>query len=220
MQLGQPSRTARAAAAHRAAHQILERGRIFPDPLALRILGVDAEAVAREAENEPSRRRLRIFISARTRFAEDALASAVERGVGQVVVLGAGLDTYAYRNPFGDRLRVFEVDHPATQAWKRQRLAEAAIPLPASLTFVPVDFEQDTLSGGLVAAGLDLAQQTFFNWLGVVPYLAEEAVWATLAFIASLPRGAQVVFDYSDPLDSLSPQARILYERRAAHLVS
>jgi methyltransferase (TIGR00027 family) len=218
VQLGQPSRTARAAAAHRAAHQILERGRIFPDPLALHILGVDAEAVAREAENEPSRRRLRIFISARTRFAEDALASAVERGVGQVVVLGAGLDTYAYRNPFGDRLRVFEVDHPATQAWKRQRLAEAAIPLPASLTFVPVDFEQDTLSGGLVAAGLDLAQQTFFNWLGVVPYLAEEAVWATLAFIASLPRGAQVVFDYSDPLDSLSPQARILYERRAAHL--
>lgn len=189
MQLGQPSRTARAAAAHRAAHQILERGSIFADPLALPILGEDAEALVREAEGDPSRRRLRLFIAVRTRFAEDALASAVERGVRQVVVLGAGLDTFAYRNPFGDRLRIFEVDHPATQAWKRQRLADAAIPLPDSLTYAPVDFDRDTLSGGLLAAGFDRTQQTFFTWLGVVPYLAEEAVWATLAFITSLPNG-------------------------------
>jgi methyltransferase (TIGR00027 family) len=125
VQLGQPSRTPRAA----AAHQILERGRIFADPLVLPILGEDAEVLVREAEGDPSRRRLRLFIAVRTRFAEDALASAVERGVRQVVVLGAGLDTFAYRNPFGDRLRIFEVDHPATQAWKRQRLADAAIPL-------------------------------------------------------------------------------------------
>jgi methyltransferase (TIGR00027 family) len=218
VQLGQPSRTARAAAVHRAAHQILERGRIFADPLALPILGEDAEAVVREAEGDPSRRRLRLFIAVRTRFAEDALASAVERGVRQVVVLGAGLDTFAYRNPFGDRLRIFEVDHPATQTWKRQRLAGAAIPLPDSLTYAPVDFDQDTLSGGLLAAGFDPTQQTFFTWLGVVPYLAEEAVWATLAFITSLPNGAHVVFDYSDPPDSLSPEARILHDRRAAHV--
>jgi methyltransferase (TIGR00027 family) len=207
-----------AAAAHRAAHQILEQGRIFADPLALRILGEDAEALVREAEGDPSRRRLRLFIAVRTRFAEDALASAVERGVRQVVVLGAGLDTYAYRNPFGDRLRFFEVDHPATQAWKRQRLADAAIPLPDSLAFAPVDFGQGTLSEGLVAAGFDPKRQTFFTWLGVVPYLAEQAVWATLAFIASLPNGAHVVFDYSDPPDSLSPEARILHDRRAAHV--
>jgi methyltransferase (TIGR00027 family) len=141
----------------------------------------------------------------------------VERGVSQVVVLGAGLDTYAYRSPLRDRLRIFEVDHPATQAWKRQRLA-AAIPVPASLTFAPVDFEHETLSEGLAAAGFDRAQQTFFTWLGVVPYLTEEAVWTTLGFIASLPGGAHVVFDYSDPPESLPPRERILHDQRAAHV--
>src|ERR1035437_3638091 len=149
MQFGEPSRTARAAAFHRAAHQVLEHGRIFADPLALPILGEDAETVARKAEQRPSGRRMRIFIAVRTRFAEDALAAAVERGVRQLVVLGAGLDTYAYRGALRDRLRVFEVDHPATQAWKRQRLAEAAIPLPDNLTFAPVDFERQSLADGL-----------------------------------------------------------------------
>ncbi len=218
MQLGRPSQTARVAAAHRAAHQILERGRIFKDPLALRILGEDAEAIVHEAEADPSQRRLRLFIAARARFAEDALASAVKRGVRQAVVLGAGLDTFAYRNPFGDRLRIFEVDHPSTQAWKRERLADAAIPLPDSLTYAPVDLDQGGLSEGLLAVGFDPAQQTFFTWLGVVPYLAEEAVWATLGFIASLPNAAHVVFDYCDPPDSLSPEARLLHNRRAAHV--
>ena len=218
MDPGEPSRTARAAAFHRAAHQVLEHGRIFADPLAIRILGEDADSVAREAEQRPSGRRMRIFIAARTRFAEDALAAAVERGVRQLVVLGAGLDTYAYRSPFRGRLPVFEVDHPATQAWKRQRLAEAAIPLPAWLTFAPVDFERQTLAGGLHAAGFDPAQQSFFTWLGVVPYLTEEAVWSTLGFIASLPNGAHVVFDYSDPPDLLPPEMRAMHERRAEHV--
>ena len=214
--MGRPSRTAWAAAVHRAAHQILEKGSIFPDPLALRILGEDAQTVVREAEQDPSRRRMRIFIAVRTRFAEDALAVAVEHGIRQLVVLGAGLDTYAYRSGFGDRLRIFEVDHPATQAWKRERLQDAAIPLPNSLTFAPVDFERQTLAEGLAEAGFDCAQQTFFTWLGVVPYLTEEAVWSTLSFIASLPGGAHVVFDYSDPPDTLSPEARVLHEQRAA----
>src|SRR5580658_4980794 len=114
MQRGQPSRTALSAAAHRAAHQVLEQGRFFYDPLALRILGPDAMAMVREAAEVPSRRSMRIFIAVRTRFAEDALAAAVARGARQLVVLGAGLDTYAYRSPFGKRLRIFEVDHPAT----------------------------------------------------------------------------------------------------------
>jgi methyltransferase (TIGR00027 family) len=215
MQLGEPSRTALAAAFHRAAHQVLEQGRIFSDPLALRILGEDAQSIARQAKERPSGRRMRLFIAVRTRFAEDALAAAFESGVRQVVVLGAGLDTYAYRHPFGERVRVFEVDHPATQAWKRQRLLDAAIPLPGSLTFVPVDFERETLAGRLAAAGFDRTQQTFFTWLGVVPYLKQEAVWSTLAFIAGLPNGAHVVFDYSDPPESLSPEGRAIYERRA-----
>jgi methyltransferase (TIGR00027 family) len=134
----------------------------------------------------------------RSRFAEDALASAFGRGTRQLVVLGAGLDTSAYRTTL-EGLRVFEVDHPATQAWKRQRLTEAAIPIPSSLTFAPVDFERETLSDGLAAAGFDSAIQTFFTWLGVVPYLTEQAVFSTRGYIASLPGGAQVVFDYPNP---------------------
>ena len=189
MQPGQPSRTALGAATHRAVHQVLERGYIFADPLAVRILGTDAEFAVRDAEKDPSRRRLRLFIAVRTRFAEDALTVAVARGVRQLVVLGAGLDTYAYRAAFGESLRVFEVDHPATQAWKRQRLAEAAIPIPSTLTFAAVDFEEKTLGEGLSAAGFDPAKQTFFTWLGVVPYLTEQAVFSTLSYIADLPGG-------------------------------
>jgi len=158
---------------------------------------------------------MRIFIAVRTRFAEDALAAAVDRGVRQVVVLGAGLDTYAYRNTWRDRIRIFEVDHPATQAWKRQRLEDAAIPIPSSLTFAPIDFEHQTLADGLAVAGFVPSQQTFFTWLGVVPYLTEEAVWSTLRFIGNLPNGAHVVFDYSDPPASLSAEWRPSHERRA-----
>jgi|SRR5208283_432666 len=212
-----PSRTALAAATHRAAHQILEKGCIFNDPLALPILGEDAKTVARD-EGQPSRRRMRIFIALRTRFAEDALAAAVEQGVRQVVVLGAGLDTYAYGSTLRERLRIFEVDHPATQDWKRQRLEHAGIPIPSSLTFAPIDFERQALAEGLTLAGFDPSQQTFFTWLGVVPYLTEEAVWSTLSFIANLPNGAQVVFDYSDPPDLLTGEARVSRELRATHV--
>ena len=218
MQTGEPSRTARAAAFHRAAHQVLEQGRIFTDPLALRILDRDERAIAQEAASHPSGRKMRIFIAVRTRFAEDALAAACERGVRQLVVLGAGLDTYAYRGAMRGRLRIWEVDHPATQAWKRQRLADAGIPLPANLTFAPVDFERETLAGGLAAAGFEAREQTFFTWLGVVPYLTEEAVRSTLGFIAGLPHGAQVVFDYADPPETLSPEMRLEHERRSARV--
>jgi len=205
MKQGQPSRTAWGAACHRAAHQVLERGIIFTDPLALRILGAEAEAAVRDAANDPSRRRLRLFIAVRARFAEEALATAAaHRGVRQLVVLGAGLDTYAYRTSLGECLRIFEVDHPVTQAWKRQRLAEAAIPAPRAFSFVPIDFERETLADGLTAAGFNPAQPTFFTWLGVVPYLTEQAVFSTLGFMASLPGGSHVVFDYRNPPTSSS----------------
>ncbi len=199
MQPGQPSRTAQGAARHRAVHQVLEGGRIFNDPLAMRILGADAEAAVRDAKNDPVERRLRLFIAVRTRFAEDALTAAVARGASQLVVLGAGLDTYAYRTALAESLQVFEVDHPATQAWKRQRLAEASITVPSALTFAPVDFERETLAAGLTAAGFTAKRQTFFTWLGVVPYLTEQAVFSTLGFIATLPGRVHVVFDYSNP---------------------
>jgi methyltransferase (TIGR00027 family) len=218
MHSGRPSRTALAAARHRAAHQVIEQGCVFSDPLALRILGEDPETVIREAEKHPSRRRMRMFVVARTRFAEDALAKAVGHCIRQLVILGASLDTYAYRSPFGDRLHIFEADHPATQAWKRQRLAETAIPLPNWLTFVPLDFEHETLADCLLSAGFNPEQQAFFAWLGVVPYLTEPAIWSTLSYIASLPKGSHVVFDYSNPPSSYSLRMLIAYNKRASRV--
>ena len=219
MEAGQPSRTALGAAGHRAAHQALEQGRIFADPLALRILGADADEAIAEAKREPSKRGLRLFIAVRTRFAEDALAAAIARGATQLVVLGAGLDTYAYRAKLPDRLRVFEVDHPATQAWKRERLASAGIAIPGALTFAPVDFEREGLAEGLAAAGFDPARQSFFTWLGVVPYLTEQAVFATLGFIAGLPGGAEVVFDYINPAATIAdPEHRAFHEALVARV--
>lgn len=198
MLAGQPSRTALGAAGHRAAHQVLEGGRIFKDPLALRILGQDAEAAIERARQDPSQRRLRLFIAVRSRFAEDALAVAVEGGVRQVVLLGAGLDTYAYRTPLEHRLRVFEVDHPTTQTWKRERLRDAEISVPPRLTYAPIDFESETIAEGLARVAFDFAAPSFFTWLGVVPYLTESAIFSTLSFIGGLSR-AHVVFDYGNP---------------------
>jgi methyltransferase (TIGR00027 family) len=202
MQQGMPSLTALGAASHRAVHQRLEAGFIFKDPLAERILGADMEEALRKAGEHPARRGLRLFIAVRTRFAEDALQAAIARGASQLVVLGAGLDTYAYRSDHGDALRIFEVDHPATQAWKKDRLASAGIAIPSYLTFAPVDFERETVGDGLRAAGFDETRQTFFTWLGVVPYLTEAAIFATLGYIAALPGGAHVVFDYGNPPDT------------------
>jgi methyltransferase (TIGR00027 family) len=208
MQPGEPSRTARAAALHRAAHQLLEQGRIFQDPLAVPILGIDPRVVVEKATAHGSwSHALRFFIASRTRFAEDVLANAARAGTRQLIVLGAGLDTLAYRNPHSE-LRVFEVDHPATQAWKRERLAEAAIAVPRSLTYAPVDFERQSLAAGLSAAGFDAALPTFVSWLGVSVYLTHEAFWSTLQFIASLAGGAQVVFDYGNPPAEITPDSR------------
>lgn len=216
-----PSRTAFAAAAHRAAHQVLEQGALFGDPLALALLGPEAEGAMREAQDDPTRRGMRLFIAARSNVAETALAAAVlNRDVRQLVVLGAGLDTFACRNPFRESLRVFEVDHPATQAWKRRRLAEAEIPIPPSLTFVPVDFERDDLRARLCACGFEPERPAFFTWLGVVPYLSRQAVFATLAMIGALPGGAEVVFDYADPPQTLTPEMRAAHEARAARVAA
>jgi methyltransferase (TIGR00027 family) len=217
MQVGEPSITARGAAAFRAAHQRLEGGRVFSDPLALPILGPDADNPALAVAFEPEREAVRLAVAARARFAEDAVTAAVGRGVRQVVVLGAGLDTYGCRAPQqGARLRVFEVDHPATQEWKRDRLAAAGIAVPPSLTFAPVDFEHQDLADGLAAAGFDPGRPAFFSWLGVVPYLTPAAVLDTLGLIAALPGGSGVVFDYGEPPGALSPEQRARHEARAA----
>jgi methyltransferase (TIGR00027 family) len=217
----QPSRTAFAAAAHRAAHQVLEQGVIFADPLALAILGQDAETVAQDARDHPERRGMRFFIAARSNLAETWLAEGVaKRGVSQVVVLGAGLDTFAYRHPLAPSLKVFEVDHPETQAWKRRRLAEAGVAKPDSLSFAPVDFERDRLLPGLADAGFDASVRATFVWLGVVPYLTEAAIRATLVTIAALSGGAEVVFDYADPPEALTPDDRARHAARAERVAA
>src|ERR1700722_15161355 len=153
MQPGRPSQTALGAARLRAAHQVLDGASILLDPLAARILGPDAETSLSHAEAHPSGPRIRWFIAARSRIAEDALTVAAGDGARQLVVLGAGLDTLAYRTPLADRLSIFEVDHPATQAWKRELLGKASIGAPKTLSFVPVDFERETLADALAAVG-------------------------------------------------------------------
>jgi methyltransferase (TIGR00027 family) len=207
MQSRSPSHTALGAAIHRAVHQELEGGKIFVDPLAGTILGEEARGIIAEAAADPTQRPMRLFIAARSRFAEDSLSAAVSRGVRQAVVLGAGLDTFSLRNPHASLgLHVFEVDHPATQAWKRERLVREGLALPASLTFASVDFEQQSLANGLRAAGFQSDRPAFFHWLGVVPYLTRDAIWATLSYIAGLPE-SEVVFDYSEPIENY-PQER------------
>jgi methyltransferase (TIGR00027 family) len=205
----QPSRTAHGVAIRRAVHQVWDNPRVFEDPLALKIIGTsEAAAVAhsREQATEFSSH-LRAFIVARSRYAEDQLAEAVSRGVQQYVVLGAGLDTFAYRNPF-DGLRVFEVDHPRTQAWKLGLLEAGGIAGPASLTFVPVDFARETVAHGLDRAGFRAGQPAFFSWLGVTPYLLAETVLATLEWLRSICPGNGIVFDYAVPRSSLTPAQR------------
>lgn len=202
----QPSLTARGAAGHRAAHQILEQGAIFRDPFARRILGVRECARADARAADPSTRPMRLFLAARSRFAEDALAAAVARGVRQAVVLGAGFDTFALRNPFAD-LTVFEVDHPATQAWKRQRLDEEGIAVPCTLAFVSIDFERENLKERLAARGFAFDRPAFFMWLGVVPYLTREAIFAVLRFVAGR-EGSEIALDYGEPVENFPPEIR------------
>ncbi|MFE3025379.1 class I SAM-dependent methyltransferase [Nocardia tengchongensis] len=216
-----PSRTALVTAYARAYHQIADRPRILTDPLAARLLGVTVDELAefgRPAEDggaDPRILRLgvsdrprRLFFAARARFAEDRVADAVAAGVRQVVILGAGLDTFAYRNPHPG-LRVFEVDHPATQAWKHQRLAASGIDQPERLTFVPVDFETDTLAPRLAAAGFSRTDPAVFVWLGVVFYLTPDAARTTLEYIAGQSEPVEVIFDYLRSADTDEDRAQL-----------
>jgi methyltransferase (TIGR00027 family) len=225
MRENRPSTTAQRVALRRAAHQLLEDPKVLDDPIAIPILGREGArallADPRGGESSPLSPYLRAFMAARSRYAEDELALAVRRGVGQYVVLGAGLDTFAYRNPYPEgSLRVFEVDHPATQALKRARLAEAEIPLPRDLTFVPVNFETQSLEVELRAAGHDPERAAFVSWLGVTPYLTTEAVMATLRFVASAPSGSGVVFDYAISPLSLGPTERLVFDALARRVAA
>jgi len=209
MQEGKFSRTAQRVAIRRAAHQLLDEPKVLDDPLALRIIGSEAAAALRSdpKEHHAFSRAFRAFMAARSRFAEDELARAVADRVTQYVILGAGLDTFAYRNPHPG-LRVFEIDHPATQAWKHEQLQSAGIAIPPSLTFVPVDFEHQTLANALARSGLNTNAPAFFSWLGVTPYLTREACMTTLHVIAKMPAGSGVVFDFAIDPALLNPGQR------------
>jgi methyltransferase (TIGR00027 family) len=219
---GVPSATAQGAAEGRAAHQLLDRPPIFEDRLAVRILGNDGETNLRANlanHQTPLMRALRGQFVGRGRYAEDALAAAVGRGVRQYVVLGAGLDTYAYRHA-GSDVRVFEVDHPATQAWKRDRLAEVCIAVPTSLSFTPIDLEVQALPDGLATTGFDKRAQAFVACVGVSYYVRAEAFFGTLRWAASLRAGSEIVFDFMPPQAQLSAQGRAAMEQVAAMVAS
>ena len=218
MKPNEPSRTALIIARQRAAHQALDHGAILYDPFALKILREDEKDVLQFANAHPLASIGRLFTAARSRIAEDASSRAVERGVRQIVILGAGLDTFALRNPHVARqIRIYEVDHPATQAGKCERLAEAQIALPPWLIFAPVDFEQDEVGEKLVAAGFRQNAPAFFTWLGVTPYLTQTAIGRTLDYISSI-RNSEVVFDYMEPPEGFSEELRQIEKARAEQL--
>ena len=213
MQTGKASRTALRVAIRRAAHQVIDRPRVLDDPIAVPLIGPGFERDMERAMH-PVARDFRLFMASRSRYAEDRLAAAVARGVTQYVVLGAGLDTFAYRNPFAG-LRVFEVDFPATQQWKHELLAEAKIGIPGNLTYVPLDFEHKTLAEGLAEAGFDAGAPAYFGWLGVVPYLTLDAFRSTLETIGKLPAGTGVSFDYVFSPETLSAKRRVIFDTLA-----
>jgi len=203
VQQATPSRTALRVALRRAAHQLYDKPIVFEDPIAVPLLGKTyAEELRRTPLERPFSIAMRAHLVARSRYAEDNLARAVAGGVRQYVLLGAGLDTFAYRNPW-PQLRVFEVDHPATQLWKRELLQASAIAVPENLTYTAVDFESESLPERLEQSGFDPTQPTCFAWLGVVPYLTLPAFQSTVAFIAAQPPGSGVTLDYSQPRSAL-----------------
>lgn len=218
--LGEPSRTARSAALHRAAHQIIDAPPVFVDPYALSILGPETEKEILSSVERRQRfgsRSMRAFIVARSQYVEEQLALGVASGIRQCVVLGAGLDTFAYRNPYGAELVVFEIDHPATQVWKRQALQKYGISEPSNVKFVAVDFERELLGAKLAASGFRADVPAFVSWLGVTMYLSRNAVNDTLrALSEACASGSRLVFDYAVPDEMLSERQQRARARRAA----
>ena len=201
------SRTAMATAYMRAAHQLLDAPpRILEDPLALAVVGEEGERYIRggmDRLQSPEGRALRAHVVLRSRYAEDRLALAVARGITQYVVLGAGFDTFALRQPkWAQALRIFEVDHPGTQAVKRAKLAAAGLALPANAAFANIDFEHESLLDGLRRNGIRPDKPTLFSWLGVTMYLTREAIDAVLASVARFPAGSEIVLTFASPPES------------------
>jgi methyltransferase (TIGR00027 family) len=205
--LGRPSRTAAMMAAARALHREEPPPWLIDDALALPLAGEDGETFKQRLRAELPEQALLGFsrwACVRARLPEDVVEQALDEGVRQYAILGAGLDSFAYRrSDLLPRLRVFEVDHPATQQWKRRRLADLGVALPANLVFAPVDFERQTLRMGLADAGFDFAAPAVFSWIGVTMYLTLGAIRSTLELVRSCPSGTRIVLTYNLPLAAL-----------------
>lgn len=222
MQEARPSRTALRVAMRRAAHQLVDaEPLIFRDPFALRVLDKDAvEELKRtpDAERRPYSAAMRSWVTVRARVAEDTLHETVETlGATQYLILGAGLDTFALRNPY-PHVRVFEVDFPATQAWKQERLRDAGLPLPPTAKLVPVDFERQSLRDELQRAGFLFSEPTVTAWLGVSMYLTATAFAGTCEQLGELPSGSSVVFDYSQPREVLPAIEQQMHDSLASRV--
>jgi methyltransferase (TIGR00027 family) len=195
---GSPSLTAFTAAAARAAHLIVDQKPvIFADTLAQTMLGERADEFIgyhRAHGTHPVLAGARAQVTCRSRYTEGRLADGVRRGIGQYVILGAGLDSFAARGGLAGQLRVFEIDHPATQEYKRR-----VLPPAENVAFVPVDFSRDAFGEGLRRARFDFAAPAFVSWLGVTMYLEESAIDATLAVIGGFAPGSEIVVDYMLP---------------------
>jgi len=213
------SRTALGTAYMRAVHQLIDAPpRILDDPLVVRLLG--PAAVQRinttvESYQTSEHRFLRAHVVLRSRFAEDRLAAAVRRGVTQYIILGAGFDTFALRQPDWARpLRILEVDHAGTQAMKRTQLDAAGLDLPKNAAFAAIDLEHESLRDGLLRYQVSLEKPTFFSWLGVTMYINENAIDAVLQSMAEFPEGSETVLTFAPPPgESPSP-----FDQRAAQL--
>ncbi|HEY0703750.1 MAG TPA: class I SAM-dependent methyltransferase [Candidatus Acidoferrales bacterium] len=210
------SNTAWGVAKVRAFHQLFDaEPKILEDPVIVELLDakVREEIQARAAErDEPRFAAFRGHIVLRNRYAEDCLREAVSRGVRQYVLLGAGYDTFAYRQPsWAADLTIFEVDHPASQAAKRELLARGGVALPGNLRFADVNFESESLRAGLARAGLDVTRTAFFSCLGVLVYLDERAIAGLFEFVGSMAAGSEFVFTFSQPdtaLDAREAESR------------
>ncbi|MDB5907301.1 MAG: hypothetical protein JWP34_1415 [Massilia sp.] len=218
-----PKPSARMTATLRAAHQLLDVPLILDDPLALKIMGPAQEA---ELRANPGRYRnpfydvMRAMLAVRSRLAEDTWLQALHNGMRQYVILGAGLDTFAYRSGATSDTRLFEVDLPSTQRWKRACLRVAGIAEPASLHYVATDFTHTTLGQALAASGFDPDLPATFSWLGVTTYLNEEDVMETLRYVATCSPGSCIVFDYLITPELLTPIERTGLEVMAEGLAA
>ena len=215
----QPSRTAELCAIMRAIHQTDDgEPKILADAIAPRLVDTreDDEGL-RALVGHPFAKQLRAGFLIRNRYAEDCLAECVERGLQQYAIFGAGLDTFAFRQPqWAGFLRIYEIDRPASQLWKCDRLAASGIAIPSNLTFVSIDFERALLADALRAANFDFDSKTFCSWLGVTQYLTPDAIRGTLEFMLSLPRSSEIVFSFVLPFETL-PKAEAEARAIAAH---